>query len=72
VRRAMRSACTAAEIESPFPSASEKRRMSYQSDWLGEYLKLTRKASLADLAPSPVQIIALEADPITRLLYFGK
>jgi hypothetical protein len=43
-----------------------------KSDGSGKYLKLTRKTSLADLAPSPVQIIALEADPITRLLYFGK
>lgn len=67
VRRAMRSACTAAEMESPLPSASI-RTMRHVRE---KKRSRTRETRLADLAPAPVEIVALAADPVAGLVGDG-
>jgi hypothetical protein len=54
-------------MESPLPSASTdttSRRERTQT----RKKKLTGEARLADLSPSPVQIVALKTNPISRLM----
>jgi len=68
VNRLIRSDCTAADIESPLPSASEKT-IAKNSGEIGQEKKLTWVASLANFTPSPVQIVTFLADPIAGLMF---
>jgi hypothetical protein len=70
VKRAIRSAWTACEIESPLPSASAKRHQDNDHK-TQRCMVLTRIAGLANLAAAPVKVVALSAYPIARLLFGG-
>lgn len=72
---AILSAWTVAEIESPFPSASvtkvvghvnRRSRDVHMNRWIH-----TRVTRLTDFSAPPIQVVALFADPISRLMFDG-
>lgn len=67
----MRSACTAADTESPLPSASGSSGVSLWFDYEGQRDRFTWVTRLADLSSSPIKIVTFSADPIARLMFDG-
>ena len=68
VRSAIRSAWTACEIESPFPSASAIATFVNTHILRDELAIRTREARLANFATPPVEIVAFLAYPVPGLL----
>jgi hypothetical protein len=55
-------------MESPLPSASTDTTSRKGKNTDKRERKLTGEARLTYLSPSPVQIIALETNPVSRLM----
>jgi hypothetical protein len=69
-KSAIRSACTAVEIESPLPSASDaKKKDRHPTE--NEEKRLTWITGLTNFPTPPVEIVAFLTYPVARLMFNG-